>query len=147
MTQTISHEMLAPAAVLALWTLIIMLYMIVVRFGALKAAGIDLSKAPPGGRGQELDSMLPGPANWPAHNYSHLLEQPTIFYSIVILLALLDAASQTNIMLAWAYVGLRLVHSVWQIKVNTIPVRASIFSISSIILIILAVNAVRAAFA
>ncbi|MDQ4420322.1 MAPEG family protein [Sphingobium sp. DEHP117] len=145
MISPFSHEMLAPAAALALWTLIVMLYMVVVRFGAFKTANIDLAKVPPGGRGQDLDSVLPKPVNWPSHNYSHLLEQPTLFYPIVILLALLGAASQLNIILAWAYVGLRVVHSVWQIKVNTIPVRASIFFISSIVLIVLAVNALRAA--
>lgn len=147
MISPISHEMLAPAAALALWTLIVMLYMVVVRFGAFKTANIDLAKAPPGGRGQDLESILPKPASWPSHNYSHLLEQPTLFYPVVILLALLGASSQTNIMLAWAYVGLRIVHSIWQIKVNTIPVRASIFFISSIVLIVLAVNALRAALA
>lgn len=145
MISPISHHMLAPAAVLVLWTLIVLLYMAMVRFGAFKAANIDLAKAPPGGRGQDLEAVLPKPAMWPAHNYSHLLEQPTLFYPIVILLALLGAASQTNIMLAWAYVGLRIVHSIWQIKVNTIPVRFSIFIISTIVLMVLAVNAVRAA--
>lgn len=146
MTLTVSHEMLAPAAVLALWTLIVLLYMAFMRFGAFRIANIDLSKAPPGGRGQDLEAVLPKPIMWPAHNYTHLLEQPTLFYPIVILLALLGAASQTNIVLAWTYVGLRVVHSVWQIKVNTIPVRASIFFVSSFVLILLAVNTVRAAF-
>tara|TARA_B110001454_G_scaffold216298_1_gene239290 strand:- start:367 stop:786 length:420 start_codon:yes stop_codon:yes gene_type:complete len=137
--------MLAPAAVLALWTLIVLLYMMVVRFGAFKAANINLAKAPPGGRGQDLDAILPKPATWPAHNYTHLLEQPTLFYPVVIILALLGAVNQTNIVLAWVYVGLRVVHSIWQIKVNTVPVRASIFFLSTIVLIVLAVNAVRAA--
>ncbi len=144
---TISHAMLAPAAVLTLWTLVVMLYMVIVRFGAFKAANIDLAKAPPGGRGQDLDAVLPRHANWPAHNYTHLLEQPTVFYPVVILLALMGAATQTNILLAWVYVILRMVHSIWQIKVNTIPVRASIFFLSSAVLILLAINAVLAALA
>lgn len=147
MISTLSHEMLAPAAALALWTLIVLLYMAVVRFGAFKAANIDLAKAPPGGRGQDLESVLPKPVMWPSHNYAHLLEQPTLFYPVVIMLVLLGAASPTNIMLAWAYVGLRIVHSLWQIKVNTIPVRFSVFIISTIVLIVLAVNALRAALA
>lgn len=145
MISTLSRELLAPAAVLALWTLIVLLYMFVVRFGAFKVANIDLSKVPPGGRGQDLETVLPKPSLWPAHNYTHLLEQPTLFYPVVILLTLLDAANQTNIVLAWAYVALRVVHSIWQIKVNTIPVRASIFLISTAVLVVLAVNAVRAA--
>lgn len=145
MTLNVSHAMLAPAAALALWTLIVLLYMAALRFSAFKAANIDLSKAPPGGRGQDLDGMLPKPVMWPAHNYTHLLEQPTLFYPIAIMLALLGADGPTNIALAWVYVGLRVIHSIWQIKVNTIPVRAGIFFTSSLVLIALAVNALRAA--
>lgn len=144
MISPISHDMLAPAAVLALWTLIVLLYMAVVRFGAFKTANIDLAKAPPGGRGQDLEAVLPKPVMWPAHNYMHLLEQPTLFYPLVIILALLGGANQTNIALAWVYVGLRVAHSIWQIKVNTIPVRFGLFILSTIVLIVLAVNAVRA---
>lgn len=147
MTTTISHAMLAPAASLVLWTLIILLYTAVMRWAAFKTANIDLRKVPPGGRGQDLESILPKPIMWPSHNYSHLVEQPTLFYATVIILALLGAANPLNIALAWAYVGLRIVHSLWQIKVNTIPVRFVLFLLSSTALIVLAVNALRIALA
>lgn len=145
MTTTISHELLAPAAALVLWTLIILLYTAVTRFAAFKTANIDLRKVPPGGRGQDLESVLPRPIMWPSHNYSHLVEQPTLFYATVIVLALLGEASPLNIALAWAYVALRIVHSLWQIKFNTIPVRFILFVLSSTALIILATNALRTA--
>jgi hypothetical protein len=145
MTETISRAMLAPAAVLVLWTLIILLYTAVVRFAAFKTANIDLRKVPPGGRGQDLESILPKPIMWPSHNYSHLVEQPTLFYATIIILALLGAATPLNIALAWAYVGLRIIHSLWQIKVNTIPVRFMLFLLSSTVLIVLAANTLRAA--
>ena len=147
MVAQISHQMLAPAAALAVWTLVILLYTAITRFGAFKVANIDLKNVPPGGRGQDLDAILPKPVMWPSHNYSHLLEQPTLFYPVVILLAVLGAGTQINIMLAWGYVALRVVHSFWQIKVNTIPLRAALFFASSIFLIVLAVNALRAALA
>ncbi|MCH4151856.1 MAG: MAPEG family protein [Sphingobium sp.] len=145
MPATISHELLAPAAALVLWTLIILLYMAMVRFAAFKTAGIDLSKVPPGGRGQDLETVLPKSIMWPAHNYSHLVEQPTLFYATVILLALMGEASQLNIALAWGYVALRVLHSIWQIRINTIPVRFATFLLSSLLLIALAVSALRAA--
>lgn len=142
---TVSQPLLAPAAILILWTLIVLVWMGVVRFSAFKTAKIDLAKAPPGGRGQDLEGILPAKANWPAHNYTHLLEQPTIFYAVVVLLALMGQDTATNIAAAWAYVGLRIVHSVWQIGINTVSVRFPIFLLSTAALLILAVNAVRAA--
>jgi len=136
-------QMLAPAAVLVLWTLVILLWMIVTRFAAFGKVGIDLSKAPPGGRGNSLEGVLPDKTNWKSHNYSHLMEQPTIFYPAVIILAL-AGAGMVDVWLAWAYVTLRIVHSIWQVTVNRIPVRAALFFISSFCLIALAVRAVMA---
>ena len=147
MTVSVSPALLAPAAVLILWTLIVLFWMAFVRFSAFKTANIDLAKAPPGGRGQDLEGVLPAKVNWPAHNYAHLVEQPTLFYAVIILLALMGQDTSTNIMAAWAYVALRVLHSLWQITANIIMIRFGIFLLSTIALLILALNAVRAVFA
>lgn len=136
-------QMLAPAAALVCWTLVVMLWMTVTRFAAFGKAGIDLSKSPPGGRGSMLDGVLPDKVMWKSHNYTHLMEQPTIFYPAVIVLAIAGATT-LDVRLAWAYVALRVIHSIWQATVNRIPVRASLFFISSIVLIVLAVRALMA---
>jgi hypothetical protein len=136
-------QMLAPAAALVCWSLVVMLWMTVTRLGAFGKAGIDLGKAPPGRRGESLNGVLPDPVMWKAHNYAHLMEQPTIFYPAVIVLAIMGA-STTDVWLAWAYVALRVVHSIWQATVNRLPVRASLFLISSLVLIALAVRALIA---
>ena len=44
-------------------------------------------------------------------NYNHIFEQPTLFYAALIYIHLADTASQTNISLAWAYVSVRVIHS------------------------------------
>lgn len=142
-----SSTLLAPAAILVLWTLLVLLWMAFKRFAAFKTANIDLAKSPPGGRGQDLEGVLPAKVNWPSHNYTHLLEQPTLFYATVILLALMGQATQFNVALAWTYVAIRIVHSLWQVSINTIPIRFTLFFLSTVALLLLAVNAVRAAFA
>lgn len=139
-------QMLAPAAALVAWTLIVLLWMITTRFSAFSQQGIDLSKAPPGGRGVNLEGVLPDKTNWKAHNYTHLMEQPTIFYPTVVILAIMGAGA-VDVALAWAYVGIRVVHSLWQGTVNRVPVRAMLFFISSICLIVLAARAVLATLA
>jgi hypothetical protein len=136
-------SILTPAAVLVVWSLIVMLWMMASRFSAFGEANIDLRKAPPGGRGQDLEGRIPAVANWKAHNYSHLMEQPTLFYATIVILAL-SGTTTFDILLAWAYVLIRIVHSVWQATVNRIPVRSGLFFVSSLFLIILALRALFA---
>ncbi|MFN3510016.1 MAG: MAPEG family protein, partial [Tsuneonella troitsensis] len=71
-------QMLAPAAVLVAWTLVMLVWTAVTRFPAMRRAGIDLKNAARGGRGQNLEGVIDERANWKSHNYSHLLEQPTL---------------------------------------------------------------------
>lgn len=133
---------LAPAAVLVLWSLIMLFWMAGTRLPALSKIGIDLSNAAPGGRGQDLDPVVPPSVAWKSHNYSHLMEQPTLFYAVVGILTLAGASGGMNTTLAWAYVGLRIAHSLWQALINKIAVRFLLFITSTICLLVLAVNAV-----
>ncbi|QDH34496.1 MAPEG family protein [Porphyrobacter sp. YT40] len=132
-------QILAPAAVLVVWSLIMLFWMAGVRLPALKKAGIDLG-ARPGGRGQDLEGQLDPRANWPAHNYAHLMEQPTLFYAAVTILAIMGPGA-ADALAAWIYVGLRIIHSVWQASVNKVPVRFALFILSTFALLFLAVRA------
>ena len=139
-------SILTPAAALVVWSLIVMAWMMATRFSAFAAAGIDLGKAPPGGRGQDLEGRIPGQVQWKAHNYAHLMEQPTLFYATTVILAL-SGANHWDISLAWAYVLIRVVHSLWQGTVNRIPVRFALFFVSSLCLAVLAIRALLATIA
>ena len=135
--------MLAPAAVLVVWTLIILFWIIPARFGAIAKLEDKSNLGKPGGRGQDLEGKIPDKANWPAHNHTHLHEQPTLFYAVSIILAIVGAGA-FDVLCAWIYVGIRIVHSLWQILVNKIPLRFVLFLLSTIALVILAVRAVMA---
>ena len=135
-------QILAPAAVLVVWSLIMLFWMAGVRLPALKKAGIDLG-ARPGGRGQDLEGQVEPRINWPAHNYSHLMEQPTVFYAAVMILAIVGPGA-ADVLAAWIYVGLRIIHSVWQATVNKVPVRFLLFIISTFALLFLGIRAVMA---
>ncbi|MBU0554661.1 MAG: MAPEG family protein [Alphaproteobacteria bacterium] len=139
-----SVNLLVPVFALVLWSLVMLFWMVALRLPALAKLKIPPEQAR-GGRGQDLDRLLPREINWPAHNYVHLMEQPTIFYAAVVGLALLGQGTMLNVALAWGYVAIRIVHSIWQAKVNTIPVRVSLFFLSTILLAVLAVNGLLAA--
>jgi hypothetical protein len=134
---------LAPAAVLVLWSVVMLYWMAGTRIPAIGKSGADLKSAKPGGRGVDLEGVLPDTVNWKGHNYTHLMEQPTLFYATIAILALAGAGDGVNVQLAWGYTGLRIAHSLWQSLVNTIPVRFALFIASSLCLTVLAINAVR----
>jgi hypothetical protein len=133
----------APVVALAVWTHVMWAWMYATRIPAIRKARMPLDPAAP--RGEQM-STLPATVRWKADNYNHLMEQPTVFYAVALSLAVLGEGSGTNATLAWAYFASRVIHSLVQATVNKIEVRFALFSLSSLILIALTVNAVRVAF-
>ena len=141
----IETAILAPAAVLAGWTMFVFVWLIARRLPAFAAAGITVGSMPAGARAVDTEAQLSTKANWISHNYTHLMEQPTVFYPVVIMLSLLGDNSALSVNLAWGYAGVRVLHSLWQANLNTIPVRFALFALSSLCLITLAARAVMQA--
>jgi len=131
---------LAPVVALVAWTLVMQVWLYAVRVPAMRRAGISL-KGRVGTRGGALEGAVPDEVDWKAHNYNHLLEQPTIFYAIALTLALLDFGGGINLYLAWAYVAFRILHSLVQATVNIVRYRFFLFTLASFWLIGLTVHA------
>lgn len=134
---------LGPAAVLVLWSLVVLMWVVATRFPAFAKAGVNVAKTPRGARYADVEGQMPANVNWVSHNYTHLMEQPTIFYAAVAILAISGDASAVSLGAAWAYTGLRIVHSLWQGLVNIVRVRIVIFTLSTVCLWVLAIQAVR----
>ncbi len=123
--------MLEPVIALITWTLVVWAWMYALRIPAMQKAEIDPDDAKhPGSL-----SVLPSTVRSVADNYNHLHEQPTIFYALAFYTQLAGAADSTNIMLAWTYVGLRLVHSLVQNLGNKVMLRFPVFALSSLVLV------------
>lgn len=132
--------LLGPIVALVAWTLIVQVWMYATRLPAMRRAGITF-KGRVGTRGGALEGKIPDQVNWKAHNYNHLLEQPTIFYAIVIALILMGFDAPINVDLAWAYVGFRIAHSLLQATVNIVFYRFLLFVLASLCLIGLTTHA------
>lgn len=141
-----NSPILGPVIALVAWTLIMMVWMYVLRFPAMRRAGISM-KGRVGSKGGALDGVVEDWVQWKAHNYNHLMEQPTLFYAVVLTLGLLGDQDPFTVQVAWVYVFLRIVHSLVQALWNKIVVRFSIFALASVALIMLAIRAVALAFA
>ena len=126
-------SLLTPVLALIVWTLVVWIWMYATRIPAMQKAGIDpQTGAHPG----SLD-VLPSAARQVSDNYNHLMEQPTIFYALVFYIVLAGHTDTLHVYMAWAYVGLRVVHTLIQCTVNIVMARFAVFTLSTIVLMIM----------
>jgi hypothetical protein len=135
---TTSTAILAPVTALLILSCIMWAWMYITRIPAVSKAGMKLDPNLP--KGVQM-AELPARVRWKADNYNHLLEQPTLFYAVAFTLALLGAGDGLNLTLAWAYVALRVVHSLHQALWNKIEIRFVLFLLSSLVLVALVIRA------
>lgn len=136
---------LPPVVALAGWTMVMWAWMYATRIPALNSTKLDLddlARDP----ATSLDDVLPVGVQWKAHNYNHLHEAPTVFYAVAIVLAVIGQGDGLSAHLAWAYVALRVIHSLVQATVNKVMWRFALFLLSSMVLIGLVVRAVMVMF-
>lgn len=129
---------LTPMLALIVWTFVIWVWMYATRIPAIQRAGLDPAKVK---QKSDLD-VLPMSVRQVADNYNHLHEQPVIFYALLVYCQLAGTADSLNVGLAWAYVALRVVHSLIQCTVNYVPARFAVFSLGSIVLFVITVRCV-----
>jgi hypothetical protein len=142
-------EILKPVIALAGWTMLIWVWMYATRLPAMSRAGIDGTKMVGStGKGLRDDLVAKGEerASWVADNYNHLHEAPTVFYAVALTLAMIGQGDGFNATLAWAYVGLRVAHSLTQIVFNRVLVRFALFVLSTLALMALVLHAAMALF-
>ena len=137
----VGMAILQPVVALAAWTMVMWFWLYGTRIPALSAAKVDpddLVHDPTKG----LDSVLPPQVMWKAHNYNHLHEAPTVFYAVALVLAFIGKGDGLAVQLGWAYVGLRVVHSLIQATINKVTLRFTVFALSSLVLMALVALAI-----
>src|ERR1700741_2244012 len=94
----LTASLLTPMLALIVWSLAMLAWAYAVRIPAIRKAGIDPGKA------QEPSSLdaLPLKVRQVAYNYNHLMEQPTIFYALVVYSYLAGQQNTVNLARAWA---------------------------------------------
>lgn len=127
-----ANAFLAPVLALIIWTLLIWVLMYARRIPAMQNAKIDPDSAKsPDGKWKE---ELPLSVQASAHNYNHLLEQPTIFYALMFYITLTAQMSMPIYYAAWAYVVLRVLHSFIQVSSGKVMLRFGLFTLSTLVL-------------
>ena len=130
------NTLIAPVMALVAWSLAVWLWMYLQRLPAMSKAGIKPQDAAfPGSL-----NGLPAGARQAADNYNHLMEQPTIFYAAALAIQVGGHADGWALHLAWAYVTLRVLHSLVQVTVNIVNLRFLLFVLSTICLAVMVVR-------
>ena len=117
---------------LNLWTFVMEGWMYAKRLPALSEYKVSTD---PSFTASRMEKMLPPHIQWAAQNFNHLHEQPTYFISTILSLTYLGINDSATVKAAWAYVGIRIVHSLVHDLTNRIMVRFSLFSASSVVLL------------
>jgi len=138
----LTSSLLTPMLALIVWSLVMLAWTYAVRIPAIRKAGVDPATA----REPTSLDVLPLQVRQVAYNYNHLMEQPTLFYALVAYTYLAGQQNGVNLILAWAYVALRVVHSLVQATVNIVLVRFGVFMAATLVLAALAARDVWALF-
>jgi hypothetical protein len=90
---------------------------------------------------EDFHAQIPAEVRWKADNHNNLLEQPTLFYAVALTLVFLGAGSGLNAGLAWAYVALRIAHSLVHALINKVLIRFALYAAASLILLLMTIRA------
>ena len=131
------NPLLGPVVALIAWTVIILLWFAALLFAGIAKNGMN---APQGARVRDI-AGLPNAIQWKNHNYMHLLEQPTLFYAVVLSLVLMGDTVALNLYIAWGYVVIRVLHSLVQCTSNNVKIRLPLFLVSTLCLAALTLHA------
>jgi len=126
-----SHDLiLLPMGALALLTFLVLLFVPVRRFRAAFAGQVGAGDFRYG-----ESSRVPGEVSIPNRNYMNLLELPVLFYVVCVLNYITSpTVIGLTLALAWAYVGLRVMHSLIHLTYNNVMHRLAAFAASNFVL-------------
>lgn len=122
-------DILLPVAALSIWTLLVLLLIPYRRFKASFAGEV--------GPGDFRYGESPRVSPWvsiPNRNYMNLTEAPVLFYVLCLSALLSEQVDGLLLGLAWAYVVLRVLHSVVHLSYNHVIHRLACFALSNAVL-------------
>jgi hypothetical protein len=130
-TAAMRPELLPPLLAMMGLTATVWLFMYVRRLGYMLAKGIDAQDV---STPQKMAALIPEAVERPANNLRNLFELPVLFYALCLLLTHMGWAQGFDVQLAWAFVGLRALHSLVHCTFNYVNARFAFYVLSSLAL-------------
>ena len=121
-----------PVIVLVLWTFVVLLLVPRARFKAARERRVRVADFALG-----ESENVPPETRLPNRNYMNLLELPVLFYVACITLFVTAKVDAWSLVLAWAFVALRIAHSTIHLTYNHVIHRMRVFALSVLVLLVL----------
>jgi hypothetical protein len=126
-----SESILLPMLAMMLLTFVVWVYMYVLRIGHIVRQRIHPQKLT---TPDKVGALIPEPVSYPAYNFRNLLELPVLFYVLCLLLFVTGIADAWDLLAAWIFVALRVIHSVIHCTVNIVKYRFYMYFASALVL-------------
>ena len=123
-------DILYPVFGLGAWTLLVLLLIPFVRVRSVRRREISPNDFKYG-----ESTAVPPNVSIPNRNYMNLLELPMLFYVVCVVLYVTADGSRLSVLVAWAYVALRIVHSLIHLTYNHVLHRLFAFTLSNVALV------------
>ncbi|HXJ22378.1 MAG TPA: MAPEG family protein [Polyangia bacterium] len=136
-----AEAIFAPVSVLALWTGVVVLVT-----GARRIRAVRMRRVSRGAFRMGEAPEVPEDVAVANRNLMNLLEMPILFYVVTICFYVTHHVGKGPVVLAWIYVGLRLLHSWEHLTTNHVLRRLTAFALSNFVLVALWIRFVRATF-
>ena len=125
-------SILLPVMALVGWTLLVLLLVPYRRFQAGFRGIVTMEDFKHG-----ESAKVPGSVGIPNRNYMNLLEAPLLFYAVCFTCFMAQQTDSSALLIAWIYVGLRVVHSLIHLSYNNVAHRLIAFAASNVVLAVL----------
>lgn len=123
-------DILFPVFGLGAWTLLVLLLIPFVRVRSVRRREISPNDFKYG-----ESAAVPPNVSIPNRNYMNLLELPMLFYVVCVVLYVTADGSRLGVLVAWAFVALRIVHSLIHLTYNHVLHRLFAFTLSNVALV------------
>lgn len=131
-------QILYPMVALAALTFAVLLLIPIRRFRAGAAGQVSYDDFRYGESAQ-----VPPEVSLPNRNMMNLLELPVLFYVACLTYVVAGRGGEWALLLAWAYVALRIAHSAIHLTYNRVRHRLVAFAASNVVLVMLWTNLFR----
>ena len=78
--------------------------------------------------------LLPEEISYPANNFKNLFELPVLFYGLCLYLYVTGTVTSVDVLAAWVFVLLRVVHSAIHCTVNIVMARFIAYALGALVL-------------
>lgn len=126
-----SFAILYPAFAMALLTMGVAIWLLMVRIKAYKANELKPAYF------KLNQGEVPVYAKQAEQHYENLFEMPILFYVVLVLAFVTQTASIGLVFLAWAYVAARAAHTYVHLGSNKLLKRRNVFLVSFVILLVM----------